>query len=63
MRVNGLVRRIAAIIGASGLVGRYLVEMLCNDPMYTKVYAYLRAPIPFKHPNLEQIFINFDNWD
>jgi len=44
--------RIAAVAGASGLVGRCLVERLCADPGVAQVHALVRRALPVAHPKL-----------
>ncbi|MEM0910281.1 MAG: NAD(P)H-binding protein [Pseudomonadota bacterium] len=55
----------AIILGANGLVGRALVNTLCQDDRYTKITCLVRAPLANKHFNdpfskLEAIVIDFD---
>lgn len=44
--------RVAAVAGASGLVGRCLIERLCADPAVAEVHALVRRPLPLVHPRL-----------
>jgi len=44
--------RVAAVAGASGLVGRCLIERLCADPAVAEVHALVRRPLPLIHPRL-----------
>jgi len=44
--------RVAAVAGASGLVGRCLIERLCADPAVAEVHALVRRPLPLAHPRL-----------
>lgn len=43
----------AIILGASGLVGSHLLNMLLNDEGYDKVVAYARKVLDVEHPKLE----------
>lgn len=45
--------RTAIILGASGLIGSFLLEHLLEEEAYDKVIAYLRKPIESTHPKLE----------
>lgn len=48
------------VFGASGLVGRELLNRLLQSPAYHKVTVILRKPISITHPKLEQKIIHFD---
>lgn len=45
----------AAILGASGLVGDYLLDILLKDERYTEVISYSRKPLDHEHPKLKQV--------
>jgi uncharacterized protein YbjT (DUF2867 family) len=53
----------ALIAGATGLVGSQLLSILLESNYYSRVKALVRKPIPFEHPKLEQIIVDFDNPD
>lgn len=53
----------ALIIGATGLIGKHLTQKMVNHPDYSKVKVLVRKPLDFQHPKLEQIIIDFDNFD
>ena len=58
-------KRIANVIGASGLVGQQLVVQLLNHPEYEKVRIFVRRKTGIIHPKLEEQLIDFDqpeNW-
>jgi len=58
-------KRIANVIGASGLVGQQLVAQLLNHPEYEKVRIFVRRKTGIIHPKLEEQLIDFDqpeNW-
>ena len=42
----------AVIIGATGLVGSFLVRELLGDSAYSTVMAFARTPLGIKHPKL-----------
>ncbi|MBP2000331.1 uncharacterized protein YbjT (DUF2867 family) [Paenibacillus shirakamiensis] len=52
--------KIALVAGASGMVGREVVQMLLDQPSYTKVRVLVRAPLGIVHPKLEQIIVSFE---
>lgn len=51
----------AIVTGGSGLIGTALLERLCAADAYSKVKAFVRKPLAFTHPKLEQIIVDFDN--
>ncbi len=55
--------KIALVLGATGLVGRELVEQLLNSPHYREVVALVRRPLDRKHPKLRQELLDFDQPD
>lgn len=50
---------IANVIGATGLVGKQLVQLLLNDDNFEKVRIFVRRDIGIKHPKLEQQLVDF----
>ncbi len=50
----------ALIAGASGLVGRFCLARLLDEPVYTRVIALVRRPLPHTDPRLEQQIVDFD---
>jgi uncharacterized protein YbjT (DUF2867 family) len=55
---NGLT---ALVIGATGMVGKELVQQLLAHPSFAKVIVFTRRPYELTHPKLEQHIILFDN--
>jgi uncharacterized protein YbjT (DUF2867 family) len=51
----------AIILGATGLVGRHLVNLLLDDTRYKQVKVFVRRPLGFEHPKLVQHVIDFDH--
>lgn len=49
----------ATIIGATGLIGSHLLDLLLKDSYYTHVRVLVRRPIERQHPNLEVRQIDF----
>jgi len=49
----------ALIAGASGLVGRHLLDQLLAAPEYDRVISLGRRPLEVSHPKLEQQVIDF----
>ncbi|MBG9733464.1 oxidoreductase [Paenibacillus alvei] len=57
MKLNG---KRALIAGASGLIGRELLNILLQSDTYDQVYAMVRRPLETKHPKLTEIVCSFD---
>lgn len=51
----------AAIIGASGLVGTQILNLLLEHPNFETVKIIVRKPLSITHPKLEQITIDFSD--
>ena len=51
----------ANVIGATGLVGRELVNQLLQNPEIEKVRIFVRREFNALHPKLEQHIVDFDN--
>lgn len=49
----------ALIAGATGLVGRYLLDQLVGAPEYDRVVAVGRRPPEFEHPKLTEVVADF----
>lgn len=52
---------VANVIGATGLVGKALVQQLLNDERFEKVRIFVRRETGMKHPKLEELVVNFTN--
>ena len=48
----------AILLGATGLTGGYLLNILLNDPNYTKVKIFSRSSVGFEHEKLEEHLID-----
>ena len=51
----------AILIGATGLVGSACLARLLESPVYTRVIAVSRRPVPLQHPKLVRVETAFDN--
>src|SRR5690554_4785212 len=49
----------ANIIGATGLVGKHLVDMLLQHPSFKLVRIFVRRDAGTTHPKLEQHIVDF----
>lgn len=59
-------KKTAAIIGAGGLVGSHLLELLLQNDEYDVVIALVRRPLSIEHPKLQQQIVDFsqpDSWE
>ena len=51
----------AVIAGATGLVGKQLLDHLIKEDYYEKIYVLSRRALSFDHPKVEVIIINYDD--
>jgi uncharacterized protein YbjT (DUF2867 family) len=51
----------ATVIGATGLIGGQLVEMLQKDDNYSTIKLLVRRPVDFKHPKAKVTVIDFSD--
>ncbi|MFM2225888.1 MAG: hypothetical protein RJA07_2090 [Bacteroidota bacterium] len=51
--------KIAVLIGASGLIGNFLLQDLLAEPAYQKVIILVRRSLPIQHIKLQQIVTDF----
>ncbi|HEY0975439.1 MAG TPA: NAD(P)H-binding protein [Solimonas sp.] len=52
-------KRSALVAGATGLVGRQLLERLLDDPAYTEIKVLARRDLGLQHPHLTAIQTDF----
>ena len=50
----------AIVVGATGLIGGHLLEILLEAETYDEVLIFVRKKIDFTHPKLTQLVIDFD---
>src|SRR6187401_944412 len=53
----------ATLVGATGLIGSYLLEELLNDPWFDTVRILIRRPLDITHPKLEKKIVDFNDSD
>ncbi|HEY5772758.1 MAG TPA: NAD(P)H-binding protein [Chitinophagaceae bacterium] len=53
----------ATLVGATGLIGSYLLEELLSDPYFDTVRILIRRPLDITHPKLEKKIIDFNDSD
>jgi uncharacterized protein YbjT (DUF2867 family) len=56
-------KKVALVVGASGLVGHQLVDLLLESPAYSEVIILLRRPFFPSRKNLREIVFDFENPD
>lgn len=49
----------AAILGATGMIGQYLLELLLEDPYFERIRILVRRPYANTHPKLEVKLVDF----
>ena len=53
----------AIVIGASGLIGSNLLQLLLDGDAYTEVLIFVRKELPVKHAKLKQVVTDLDLLD
>lgn len=53
----------AIILGATGLTGSWLLELLLNDERFDEVRALVRRATGVQHPKLRELLVDFDQPD
>lgn len=53
----------ASVVGATGLIGGYLLEELLNDSYFDTVRILIRRPIDTTHTKLEKKIVDFNDSD
>ncbi len=51
----------ATLIGANGLIGSHLLELLRNDEYYKTIQVLTRRSLSINHPKIQAIIIDFSN--
>lgn len=49
------------VLGASGLVGSHVIELLSQAPWVSRVYAITRRPVAYENPSIENWVVDFDS--
>lgn len=55
------IAKTAIVIGATGLIGRHLTQLLIDDPYFKKVKVFGRRSVGITHSKLEEHLVDFDN--
>jgi uncharacterized protein YbjT (DUF2867 family) len=53
----------ATLVGATGLIGSYLLKELLNDPYFDTIRILIRRPLDITHPKLEKKIVDFNDSD
>ena len=51
----------ATLIGATGLIGNHLLDLLINDSAFSEIKILVRRPIKFDNPKVKVSVIDFNN--
>ncbi|MEP7371758.1 MAG: NAD(P)H-binding protein [Chitinophagaceae bacterium] len=54
-----MTERTATIIGATGMIGNYLLELILNDNYFSTVRILVRRPYPRTYPKMEVKLVDF----
>ena len=46
------------IIGGTGLIGKQVIKLACQDDFFTQINAIVRSPLPYKDPKIENVQLN-----
>lgn len=57
-----MVQKSALLLGATGLTGGHLLNLLLESEDYHTVYIYSRKPIGIQNPKLKEIIIDFNTY-
>ncbi len=52
----------ALIAGATGLIGRHLLEKLLEDDHYQTLYVLTRKPLSHANPKIKELVVDFDTF-
>ena len=52
-----------AVIGATGLVGSHIVDLLKEESACQKIRLLVRRPVEFSHPKIEIKLVNFEDYE
>lgn len=53
----------ATLIGATGLIGSHLLDLLLADEYFDSVRILIRRPMEFTHPKLEKKMVDFSDME
>jgi uncharacterized protein YbjT (DUF2867 family) len=51
----------AVVLGATGLIGQQLLQILLNDNTFTEIRALVRSKLPFSHDKLRAVVVDFND--
>jgi uncharacterized protein YbjT (DUF2867 family) len=49
------------IIGGSGLIGKQVIKLACEDDFFTQINAVVRSPLRHKDPKINELVIDFND--
>lgn len=56
-------QKTAIVLGATGLVGKCLLQILINDELFSTINVFVRRSLRFTHPKIRQHIIDFNDFD
>lgn len=51
----------ALLVGATGLVGGFVLSQLLKEEQYNKIIVLTRKPLSLQHSKIKEVLVNFDN--
>ena len=61
IKAGGMKNKTATLIGATGLIGGHVLELLQNDPVFGKIKVLSRRPLNYSNPVIEVVVIDFSD--
>jgi uncharacterized protein YbjT (DUF2867 family) len=58
-----MLQNTVAVIGATGLVGSHIIDLLKEENARQKIRLLVRRPMEFSHPKLETRLVNFEDYE
>jgi uncharacterized protein YbjT (DUF2867 family) len=62
-RIERMLQNTVAVIGATGLVGSHIVELLKEENACQKIRLLVRRPVEFTNPKSEIRLVNFEDYE
>ena len=56
-------QKAALLLGATGLTGSHVLQLLLDSEEYSTIYAYTRKPLGIQNPKLKEIIIDYETYE
>lgn len=56
-------QKTAIVLGATGLVGKNLVQILINDELFSTIKVFVRRSLGFTHPKISEHIVDFNDFN